>query len=97
MEIKINIGAISEPLQSEKLKTGDWGTEWAVVDKEKCTACRVCEQFCPDGCIEVKKFGDEEYAVVDYNYCKGCGVCASVCRFEAIKMELKELFKIEVC
>lgn len=97
MKLRINLGAISEPLQSEKLKTGDWGTEWAFVDKEKCTACKVCEQFCPDGCIEVKEFGNEKFAVVDYNFCKGCGVCASVCPQEAIKMEIKELFKLEVC
>lgn len=97
MKIKLNVGAISEPLQSENFKTGDWGTEWAFVDKEKCTACRVCEQFCPEGCIEVVEVNEEKFAVVDHNYCKGCGVCASVCKFEAIRMELKELFKIEAC
>ncbi|WP_204327924.1 4Fe-4S binding protein, partial [Proteus mirabilis] len=46
----------------------------------------------PDLCIEVREFGDEKYAVVNYNYCKGCGICASVCPFEAIKMELKDIF-----
>ncbi|MDK2876961.1 MAG: pyruvate ferredoxin oxidoreductase delta subunit [Archaeoglobaceae archaeon] len=95
MKLKINLGAISEPLQSENFKTGDWGTEWAQVDKEKCTACRICEQFCPEGCIEIKELGDEKFAVVDYNYCKGCGVCASVCPQEAIKMETKEIFKFD--
>jgi pyruvate ferredoxin oxidoreductase delta subunit len=97
MKIRLNIGPISEPLQSEQFKTGDWGTEWSFVDREKCTACRVCEQFCPDGCIEVKEIEGKEVAVVDHNYCKGCGVCASVCRYGAIKMELKELFKVDVC
>lgn len=97
MKMKINLGAISEPMQSEKFKTGDWGTHYPVVDKEKCTACKTCEQYCPDLCIEVKEFGEEKYAVVDYNYCKGCGICSSVCPFEAIKMELKDIFKFEVC
>ncbi|WP_456330709.1 4Fe-4S binding protein [Archaeoglobus sp.] len=94
MKIKLNLGAISEPLQSENFKTGDWGTYYPIVDKEKCTGCKTCEQYCPDSCIEVKEVGEEKYAVVDYNYCKGCGICASVCQFEAIKMELKDIFKV---
>ncbi|MET1123907.1 MAG: 4Fe-4S binding protein [Archaeoglobaceae archaeon] len=95
--MKIYIGASSPPLQSLNFKTGDWGTHWAFVDKEKCTACGVCEQYCPDDCINVMKFDDEKYAVVNHNFCKGCGVCASVCPFGAIRMELKEMFKLEVC
>ena len=95
MKIKINLGATSQPLQSESMKTGDWGTHYPVVDKEKCTACKMCEQYCPDLCIEVREFGEKEkYAVVDYDYCKGCGVCASVCPAEAITMELKEIYKL---
>ncbi len=93
-ELKIYLGACSPPLQSEKFKTGDWGTHYAVVDKEKCTACKTCEQYCPDSCIEVRGFGEEKYAVVDRNFCKGCGVCASVCKFDAIRMELKEIYKV---
>jgi pyruvate ferredoxin oxidoreductase delta subunit len=95
--IKINLGGISEPLQSESIKTGDWGTHFAVVDREKCTACKTCEQYCPDLCIEVKEFNDEKYAVVDYDHCKGCGVCASVCPYQAITMEIKDIYKLEVC
>ncbi|MCS7121765.1 MAG: 4Fe-4S binding protein [Archaeoglobaceae archaeon] len=93
MKLKIYFGASSPPLQSLNLKTGDWGTHFAVVDKEKCTGCKVCEQYCPEDCIEVKESGKEKYAVVNYYYCKGCGVCASVCNFGAIKMELKEFFR----
>ncbi len=92
--MKITVGAISFPLESEKHKTGDWGTHYPVVDKEKCDGCKTCEQYCPDSCIEVKEFNDEKYAVVDYDYCKGCGVCATVCPKEAIKMELKELYRV---
>jgi len=97
MKIKINLGAVSEALQSERLKTGDWGMNYPVIDKEKCTACKTCEQYCPDMCIEVRKFDDEKYAVVDYDYCKGCGICASVCPVEAINMKLKDIFKLDVC
>jgi len=94
VKIRLNIGGVSPPLQSEEIKTGDWGTQYPVVDKEKCTACRICQQYCPDLCIEVKEFGEEKYAVVDYNYCKGCGICSSVCPSEAITMEIKEIFKV---
>ena len=91
--IKLNLGAVSEPLQSEKIKTGDWGTHYPVVDKEKCNGCGTCEQYCPDSCIEVKEFGEKEkYAVVNYDYCKGCGICANECPVKAITMvpETKE-------
>lgn len=91
--MKIYFGGSSPPLQSLNVKTGDWGTHFAVIDKEKCTGCGVCEQFCPDNCIEIKEVGKEKFAVVDYMYCKGCGVCAYVCREGAIKMELKEIFR----
>lgn len=94
MKLKIYLGASCPPLQSLEYKTGDWGTMHAFVDKEKCTGCKICEQYCPDFCIEVKEFEDKKYAVVDYNYCKGCGVCASVCPQGAIRMELKELFRV---
>jgi len=94
MKMRITLGAITKPLSSLKIKTGDWGTEYPVVDKEKCIGCKECEIFCPDLCITVVKEGDDKFAVVNYDYCKGCGVCASVCPAEAITMELKDIYKV---
>ena len=97
MVMKITLGGVSKPHSSKNMKTGDWGTEYPVVDEEKCTACRACEHLCPDACIVVVEKGDKKFAVPDYDYCKGCGVCFSVCPVDAIKMELKEIYKLEVC
>ncbi|MBN1793246.1 ATP-binding protein [Candidatus Woesearchaeota archaeon] len=54
----------------------------AVVDKEKCTGCGRCTEFCyfnalelEDGKPRLKKFG-----------CEGCGVCELVCPEKAIKL-----------
>ena len=91
--MKITLGAVTGPLDSLKIHTGDWGTEYPVVDEEKCRGCGECELYCPDLCIKIIKKNEKKVATVDYNYCKGCGICSTVCPFEAIKMELKDIFR----
>lgn len=56
-----------------------------VVNTEKCTDCKLCSIYCPDGAID---FGTIK---VDYDYCQGCAICAQVCPPRAIEMvsELK--------
>ncbi len=39
-----------------------------------CTACGVCETFCPDLAVCVDKEAD-----FNYDYCKGCEICAEEC------------------
>ena len=51
-----------------------------VIDKSKCTNCKMCSLYCPDGAIDFK--GIE----VDLDYCKGCGICARMCPSKAINM-----------
>ena len=75
---------ISEPGSSALTKTGSWRTYMPVVDKEKCTACTICTNFCPEGVITVSK---ETKAEINFDYCKGCGLCAEVCPASAITME----------
>ncbi|HDQ98725.1 MAG TPA: CoB--CoM heterodisulfide reductase iron-sulfur subunit A family protein [candidate division WOR-3 bacterium] len=59
----------------------------AHVDRERCTACRMCETLCAYRAIEVKvvneTFGTRS-AVVNEALCKGCGACAANCRCSAI-------------
>ena len=59
----------------------------AHVDRERCTACRMCETLCAYRAIEVKvvneTFGTRA-AVVNEALCKGCGACAANCRCSAI-------------
>jgi len=55
----------------------------AVIDEEKCSGCRICNNLCPFSAIEF----DEEKKVskIIEALCKGCGVCVSACPSSAIK------------
>ena len=80
-------GNIHACATSQLLKTGGWRVFKAIVDPEKCTGCKLCSYYCPDGCIEIT----DKVAVIDYDYCKGCGICAEECDPEAITMEREEI------
>lgn len=66
-------------------KTGGWRDFKPIVDKEKCTGCRICEIHCPDNSIVVDD--KTRKAVVDYDYCKGCLICVIECPVKAIRAE----------
>jgi len=66
--------------------TGDWRTERPVVDRAKCTKCRICVDFCPEPAI-LWTNGQPEW---DLNFCKGCGICANECPVKAITMVREE-------
>jgi len=46
----------------------------AQVDNSVCTACKICEDACPFGAIEVN-----DTAVINWDACMGCGVCEGQC------------------
>ncbi len=95
-KLRITLGAVSKPLESLKIKTGDWGAEYPVIIEENCKGCGDCVVYCPDLCIELVEVNGEEkkkVAKVNYDYCKGCGTCSVVCRHDAIKMEIKEIYR----
>ncbi|MBE8538503.1 4Fe-4S dicluster-binding protein [Geoglobus acetivorans] len=96
VKIKLYIGASNPPL-STSMKTGDWGTELAIVDEEKCIGCGQCVTFCPEPAVELVEKDEKKVAVVNHDYCKGCWVCYTVCPVSAIEMETKDIYKIEVC
>jgi pyruvate ferredoxin oxidoreductase delta subunit len=56
-----------------------------VIDSSRCTDCKLCSVYCPDGAIDLESID------VDLDYCQGCGICAKVCPPKAIQMasELK--------
>lgn len=70
-------------------KTGDWRSQRPILDQEKCTYCRLCWVFCPEGAYE--DMGDEKYFKVDLDFCKGCGICAQECPRDAISMVMEEV------
>jgi pyruvate ferredoxin oxidoreductase delta subunit len=81
-------GAILEPGNARKFKTGDWRSNIRpVTDREKCIKCGLCWVFCPD-----MAYAHREDGYFDWNsdYCKGCGICARECPKEAIQMVAEE-------
>ena len=52
-----------------------------VIDMARCTDCKLCSVYCPDGAIDFRRID------VDFDYCQGCGICAQVCPPKAIRME----------
>lgn len=79
-------GIIKDPGCSIVNKTGSWRSLKPTIDEDKCTMCKKCWLFCPEGIIS----WSEDAMVIDYDYCKGCGTCASVCPEEAIEMVLEK-------
>jgi MinD superfamily P-loop ATPase len=53
----------------------------AVIDKDKCTNCGLCEQHC--------RFDAVKPPLVDPISCEGCGLCEYVCPEGAVRMEDK--------
>lgn len=57
------------------------GSKTAVIDKEKCTGCGICEEKCRFDAISIC---DCEINAI---LCDGCGVCVISCSEEAIRLE----------
>ncbi|EQD43490.1 2-oxoacid:acceptor oxidoreductase, delta subunit, pyruvate/2-ketoisovalerate domain protein, partial [mine drainage metagenome] len=70
-------------LPSDVLHTSSWRTLQPVIDRDRCTRCNFCWEFCPDDCFDLDAEG---YPVVKLLYCKGCGICATECPPHAIWM-----------
>jgi len=71
-------------------KTGTWRVVRPVYDAENCTACRLCEKYCPAGILELEKAenkGDNHHLIFNWEYCKGCGICMSACARHCIEMQ----------
>jgi len=56
----------------------------AYVNKERCSACGLCEINCPYSAIQVNVA--EGCAEVNTVLCKGCGVCTASCRMNAVDL-----------
>lgn len=63
----------------------------AVIDKDLCSGCHVCESLCPFSAIEMKKTSrgelDQVKAEVIEAMCQGCGACSPACPTGAIRIQ----------
>jgi Pyruvate/2-oxoacid:ferredoxin oxidoreductase delta subunit len=57
----------------------------SVIDKEACSGCGICVEWCPTDAIILNDDGG--YAERDEAACIGCGVCARFCPDEAISLK----------
>lgn len=60
-----------------------YGSEKAVIDRDKCVLCGTCASNCR---FDAVKHINSEYIVDEYA-CEGCGVCEYVCPVKAIHLE----------
>jgi len=67
------------PMANRKVRTE---AITAVVDRDLCVGCRMCERLCPFGAHRI----EDGKSVVIEALCKGCGVCAAACLRRAITM-----------
>jgi len=58
------------------------------VNKERCTGCAQCVQWCPAGAISMIGKGKEKVAKIDRSLCIGCGECTIMCFKGAIQARL---------
>jgi heterodisulfide reductase subunit A len=55
----------------------------AVIDKDLCSGCKICNNLCPYAAIEFRE--EEHVSAVVEELCKGCGTCVAACPVSAIK------------
>ncbi|MBL6995740.1 4Fe-4S binding protein [Desulfobacula sp.] len=56
----------------------------SVIDRDACTGCGICVDFCPTDAITLES---DRYAVRQEKSCIGCGVCARFCPEKAISLQ----------
>ncbi|HEC22702.1 MAG TPA: CoB--CoM heterodisulfide reductase iron-sulfur subunit A family protein [Chloroflexi bacterium] len=54
----------------------------AIIDEERCSGCRICNNLCPYGAIDYIE--DPGVSRVNPALCKGCGTCVAACPSQVI-------------
>ncbi len=61
----------------------------AVVDREKCTACKTCIHICPVVAITLEDDKGRPKARIDERECQACLICINRCPERAIRLEAR--------
>ncbi len=57
-----------------------------LVSEEKCRACGICAQLCPNQALSVAPTEEGRFFLAQFGWkCRGCGLCAAVCPWGAIE------------
>jgi MinD superfamily P-loop ATPase len=62
------------------------GGRTAVIDRERCTGCGACVEYCRFGAIRAAEDGSTSPHDVDPISCEGCGVCVDTCPEGAVSL-----------
>jgi len=58
-----------------------------VIEQDKCVACGLCKESCPQEAIT---WNADKQAMIAYDRCIGCGQCIAMCQYGAVKAVLDE-------
>ena len=57
------------------------------INKDNCTGCVYCVDYCPENCLEMTGEGNIQVSsLVRERVCIGCALCAEICPHDAIQM-----------
>ena len=58
-----------------------------VINKDNCTGCTYCVDYCPESVLEMRGDGNIQVShLVGVSGCIGCALCAEICPHDAIQM-----------
>jgi len=72
-----DLDLLLKPIKQERQEF--WSGQKAVIDREKCTYCGLCQDVC--------RFDAINEFQVDPIFCEGCAFCSHICPSEAVAME----------
>ena len=76
-------GSAQDQVQDAKPETISPKIQFPKVLTEKCTACGICIDVCPNGAIVM----ENGKAIVNNDFCRNCNVCIKACPADAIILE----------